>query len=71
MMDFLQEAAVVLGLGDGELESSVSREDVACEMGGVSRGQTLLSRKVELDLHLPFQVRTGCPGDPLREVMET
>lgn len=40
-------------------------------MGGVSRGQTLLSRKVELDLHLSFEVRTGCRGDPLREVMET
>lgn len=42
---------------------------MVCEMGGVSRGQTLLSRKVELQLHLPFQVRTGCCLEPLREVM--
>lgn len=64
---------MVLGIGRtcgaGEPSEQGGRA-VGCG-GGASRGQTLLSRKVEFYLYLPFDVATGCCGDPLGEVMET
>lgn len=66
---------MVLGIGRrcgaGEPSEQGGRRGMCAVMGEASGVQMLLSRKVEFYLHLPFDVATGCRGDPLREVMET